>query len=728
MSGVAALAKMAINSNAASKVIPDIWKDKDIFKLLHLDKLPQIGISKPQIYLATPGQDDSTHLADVHDIFGAGIHIKGDLEVMGKTILQREFGLDVKNGFVSVFKRPPFSIGAMHVGENIQEIRADLSGNLPYYRVAGDLLIEDLRIVQGDLYFANDGFKILYDYGCLPPMVRVAVQTEGWKNYSGGIKESECAARLGKAVAKAAVAAGKAVEKTAKQGAAWSVKASKDAGDWTNKAASDTAKFAKKAGCAVDKFFGGSSCKSGKAKSKKKEALRAAAKYRNIPNPGTCHAGWHWNHKYRRCHPGGDYKMVYFAQDGADKGRCLTHGGGQRENGKNAILWDCIGNWNQVFKFVPWKSKSRYFRIVTSYNKCIGFDPKGNAGAPVVSRDCDKGLGQRWHLVGGKMVGHKGLCLRVKGVNKNKAQLFVDHCNTDGKLRRLTAEIENLDTEIANLKELRIKESRKKMKVRMPPFNQVKIVRGGNKQLIARLDQSIKSKEAERAKRQKQARTGAKDTTLVEWLTLKPTPDPVKAFHVAYNAPQRAMLKMGNFCFDKNSSLLPRSKAHLWPCDAKNLNQVFSLGSVGGNQFALVSQNSKMCMDVSSNNTNTQVQTYPCHYRSNQLWTAVAPGKKVMDKNTLKGKFVLRNNHSGKCMAPTFFGPQYTNLDKQKLARMSKKDQDLCLKTGRSGSPFQKCPRKSGYGVEKKLAKRAILRQVPCNTSDRFQQFTLVKR
>ncbi len=458
LSAVAELARIAINAHPASKIIPSVWKGKNIFKLLQLDKLPQIGIRKFHLFLATPGQDDSNHLADAFDIAGAGVRVKGEIVAFGQRLTSTDLGLDVVNGLNVLSYVRPFKAGLFELKGAELAVHASFNAT-PYFKLHGGVAIDGTTIGEADLEFGRKGIRINLDQGCVPSMLKVNIETEGWtKIKKGGIGPSKCAKQLAEAIVKISKQVGKTIDKTSKQAANGVTKAANRTGKWVANAAADTEKWARKAGCDVENFLTGGKCnkrKANKAKKKRKEAERAAAKYREHPNPANCFGGWYWHHGYRRCVPGGDNRMIYYSFDGADKGRCLDVYGAKNKNGSPIIAYDCHGNWNQMFRFVLWNpkdKKSKDFRIINALGRCIGFNPKLSQGAPIVLWKCDKGLGQKWRYVGGKWVGHKGLCMRMGGINKNLTKIIADDCNKDTQTKNLKKEIAKLKRDNAKSK------------------------------------------------------------------------------------------------------------------------------------------------------------------------------------------------------------------------------------------------------------------------------------
>jgi hypothetical protein len=250
---------------------------------------------------------------------------------------------------------------------------------------------------------------------------------------------------------------------------------------------------------------------------------------------------------------------------------------------------------------------------------------------------------------------------------------------------------------------------------------------------IQRIDKQITDKSKQLATERK--KPADKKSQKVDWVTLKPALNPVLNFHEKYKVPPMAMFKMsaGNFCLDKDGSKLPRVRPHLWNCSRKNGNQKFGIGVVSGDYFALVSRDSKMCMDVydAATHHGQRVIQYPCHYNANQQWMAVSPGKKATDAKTFAGKFHIKNRKSGKCLAPTTVEAKvvYSKADQAGLKNMPKNMRERCGRNdGFRGSGFIECPRgKTTYSVVSKTRKKARFAQVNCKASDRNQLFTLLR-
>lgn len=657
LDNVVDLAEVAINANQHAKGVPS-WARGDISKALQLDKdkLPKIGLRNAELFIATPGQDDSNHLADFFDIAGAGVRVKGELEAYGHRLTHTELTLDIINGLNAVSYVKPFKKGVFEIKGADLTIHASFKA-IPYFKLHGGAAINGTTVGEMELMLGRKGIKVLVDQGCFPYMLKIDVETNGWDSIkSGGVGPSDCAGELAQKALDAAKEVGKKIGETAGKAAADIDKGAKEAAKWASGAVNDAKQFAEKAGCDIADFFSGGKCSSEKAKKKKRElarkrekALEGMANYRKQPNAGNCGDGWYWNHGYRRCFPLGDYKMVYYARDGAKNGRCLTIKDGQNKNGQSMVFWDCVGQWNQVFKTEPWNPKdknSKAVKIVNSAGRCVSVDPKLDKGAPVVLWRCDKKApGQRWEHIGSRLVGNKGLCLVAKGPNKNGGNLVLGDCSANVNPKK-------------------------------PP---------------------------------------------VEWVYSYPSPNRGKDFFKALGAPPRSQLvaaSKGGLCADTWNNLLPETKTYLLNCSKKEWDQAFSLVPVGKNaQFALLNRHSRLCLGV-KNKKETPILSGLCNYSSGQLWQAVSPGGKYTDKNTFKGKFMLKNMHSGMCITPMAFIQDYSPQGKRELAQMSKKDRDYCL-TGKDTSSFGSgvhriCPLKQVQLVEK-VSKKAFFLQKACN-------------
>lgn len=81
-----------------------------------------------------------------------------------------------------------------------------------------------------------------------------------------------------------------------------------------------------------------------------------------------------------------------------------------------------------------------------------------------------------------------------------------------------------------------------------------------------------------------------------------------------------------------------------WDCNGLD-NQLFTLEKRGENTYALKIKFNGKCLDQPLNNhaDNVQVQVYPCHYSTNQLWHI----ERLWNS---PNEFQLRNVHTNKCL------------------------------------------------------------------------------
>ncbi|MDA0661354.1 MAG: ricin-type beta-trefoil lectin domain protein [Proteobacteria bacterium] len=437
--------------------------------------------------------------------------------------------------------------------------------------------------------------------------------------------------------------------------------------------------------------------------------------------------------------------MIVFTADRGASGYCLSVHEGKHRDNQPVVLWDCRGAWNQQFRTAPFAPKAKddlRIRIRTTGNKCVGADTrvKKALGRPAMIWECSSNPAQAWRQVAGKLVGVGGLCLRAAKGNAKGSALVMSECDVNPTVARL-------ENEVAGLNE------RKQALLKKPPMrkmkNKIRTPFGQNKTLVTevvdrgKLSAALKQIDSDTAQKSKQLaaerqKPTDKKSQTVDWVTVQPSPDPAAGFHEKYNVPSMAMLKMtaGNFCFDKDSSDLPRVRPHLWECNRKNGNQWFGFGAVSGANFALVSRNSKMCMDVQGASTRhgASVMQYPCHYGENQQWMAVAPGKNATDEKTFAGRFQIKSRKSGKCLAPVTyrFVVTYSKADQQRLDKMKPKERQRCESnpgnTGFLGGQFLQCPNgKRQVETDTLTRKKARFAQVDCKAGDRNQLFTLVR-
>lgn len=740
---MADLAEVAFNAHPASKLVPN-WARKDMSKNLQLHKLPEFGIRKPHIFLATPGQDDSSHLADFADIAGAGIRVKGQLEAMGQRLTYTDLGLDVVNGLNVLSYVRPFKAGVFELKGAELAIHASFKAT-PYFKLHAGMEIQNLSIGEADLEFGRKRMKVAVDNGCFYPYLKYKIDVKDWTDVkSKSIDASDCAKQFGVVVANAGKAAGKWSSKAVSDSGKWSAKAGSDAAKWSAKAAADTAKFFKDAGCSIEDAFSGGNCSKKKNKAKRRKARKkagnAAHNYRKIAGPGHCTAGWVWNHKARKCWRTG-YEMFFFTQDKGKTGRCMDIKSRKNKNGQPVILWDCHASWNQQFRIVPFDSKAKnsvLVRLRTTGDKCVSVDTRKKVarGTSAIIWKCDSNPGQSWRLAAGKLISANGLCLRPSKGNTKGSSLVMTDCEMNSTVANFEKEIARLNGQKKKLFE---NPPMRKIKRKLPTgFGQKKVVVAkvidGKKlrKMTSLIDKQITENSKKLAAERKNP--ADKKSQKIDWVTVKPSPNPADNFHKKYKVPSMAMLKVsaGNFCLDKTGSMLPRARPHLWKCNRKNGNQKIGIGAVSGDYFALVSGRSKMCMDVKGANTRhgASVFQYPCHYGSNQQWLAVSPGDKATDAKTFAGKFQIKNRKSGKCLAPTIFKQTvtYTAAQKQHLKRMSPAGRKHCERSNGLSNVFIQCPRgRSRHEIVSQTRKKARFAQVNCKASDKNQLFTLLR-
>lgn len=738
---MADLAEVAFNAHPASKIVP-AWARKDMAKKLQLHKLPEFGINKPHIFLATPGQDDSSHLADFADIAGAGIRIKGVLEAMGQRLTHTDLGLDVVNGLNVLSYVRPFKAGLFELKGAELAIHASFNA-VPYFKLHAGMEIQKLNVGEADLEFGRNRMKVAVDSGCFYPYLKYKIDVKGWTDVkSKSVDVSDCTKQFALAIANTTKTAVKWSSKATSDSGKWAATASSDAGKWSAKAASDTAKFFKDAGCSIEDAFSGGNCSSKKNKAKRKKARKkaenAAAKYRRIASPGHCANGWVWNHKTRKCWRE-DSDLFFFTQDKGKTGRCMDISGARHKNGQPLILWDCHAGWNQQFHMVPFDSKQKndkQVRIRTTGNKCLSADTrkKKTVGAQAIIWKCDSNPGQRWRVVAGKVIGFKGLCLRPAKGNVKGSALVMAKCDVNPAVVKLEREIASLNGQKKKL----IKKPPMRNVKRKTPFgqNRVVVVKVPDRKKFQTMMQSIDTKIVEKSKflATERKKPVDKNSQKVDWVQVKPTPNLGTQFHAKYKVPSMAMFKVsaGNYCLDKTGSMLPRVRPHLWKCNRKNGNQKFGIGAVSGDYFALVSGRSKMCMDVrgSKKGHGVRVFQYPCHYKANQQWKAVSPGDTATDAQTFAGKFQIMNRNSGKCLAPTIFQTRtiYSKADQVRLKKMPADKRKMCEGNESFGNRFLNCPKgRPTNEIVSHTRKKARFAQVNCKTNDRNQLFTLLR-
>jgi hypothetical protein len=582
---IADLAEVAFRAHPSSKKVP-AWAKKNVADKLQLKKLPPINIHNAEIYFATPGQDKSHHIADIEilkSIGGAGVRVKGELRTFGKSLATADLGLDTSHGLKSKADVKPFSVGPLALKNASFDLKAGPDGK-PHFKIHGKGKLKGVTISETALNFSRSGFEWTQDFGCLPPMLKATIKTEGFYPKKIGLKGSNCAAEVAKAALEAGKAAAGQVAKTSGKAVKAGEKAGKDAGKWVAGAAGAAKKFAKKTGCKVKRFFGGS-CNNKKRerqrKAKRKAALAKAAHYRKkVATPGHCGWGWYWNHKYRTCWRSPDSKMLVYTLKGAAKGLCVNSWGNPRVAGSVLALWDCLAGGRQQFT-QEMVGKGPYFLLKNAYGVCFRAK-SGKSGAAVVTAKCKNQASQRWKLEHGRLVGRNNRCLRSRKLNTKQSHLFLQDCNVGIKVS----------------------------KTAKPP---------------------------------------------IEWAFVTPANNAAKHYHKKFGVRTNSKLRVGGWCLE-SPALLPEERIRLRKCNNDKSSQLIAIGNVRSHYFALVPQNSKMCLDVFAYKKHdfARVVTWPCNFAGNQQWVAVIGNDKVTTAKTFKHKtgFMIKSRFSGKCLAP----------------------------------------------------------------------------
>jgi len=582
---IADLAEIAFRAHPLLNKVP-AWAKKNIADKLQLKKLPPINIHKAQIYLATPGQDKSNHIADIEilkSIGGAGVRVKGELRAFGRSLAGADLGLDTSHGLKSKAAVKPFSVGPLALKNASFDLKAGPDGK-PHFKIHGKGTLKGVAISETVLNFSRSGFEWTQDFGCLPPMLNATIKTEGFYPKKIGLNGSNCAAEVAKAALDAGKVAAVQVAKTSVKAVKVGEKAGKEAGKWVAGAAGAAKKFAQKTGCKVKRFFGGS-CNNKKRErqrqAKRKAALAKAAHYRKqVATPGHCGWGWYWNHKYRTCWRSPDSKMLVYTLKGAAKGLCVNSWGNPRVAGSVLALWDCLATGRQQFT-QEMVGKGPYFLLKNAYGVCFRAK-SGKSGAAVVTAKCKNQASQRWKFEHGRIVGRNNRCLRSRKLNTKQSHLFLQDCNVGIKVS----------------------------KTAKPP---------------------------------------------IEWAFATPANNAAKHYHKKFGVRTNSKLRIGGWCLE-SPALLPEERIRLRKCNNDKSSQLIAIGNVHSHYFALVPQNSKMCLDVFAYKKHdfAHVVTWPCNFAGNQQWVAVIGGDKVTTAKTFKHKtgFMIRSRFSGKCLAP----------------------------------------------------------------------------
>lgn len=585
LGAIADLAEVAFRAHPASQAVPN-WAKKDIANKLQLDKLPPINIHQAQIYLATPGQSKSSHLADFHGIGGAGALVKGKLYAFKRSLAMVDLGLDTKRGLKARAGIEPFAVGPLALKDASFDIKAGPDG-APHFKILGKGTIKGVTLAETVLNLSRSGFKWTQDFGCLPPMVKASIATKGFTPSDISVNASNCAAEVAKAALNAGKVAAVQVAETSGKAVKAGEKASKEAGKWVAGAAGAAKKFAKDTGCKVSSFFGGKCNKRKRErerKAKREAALAKAADYRKkVPTPGHCGWGWYWNHKYRTCWRSPDAKMLVHTLDGAAQGLCVNAWGKKVVAGSVLALWDCLANSRQQFTQEP-VGEGPYFLLKGAHGTCFRAK-SGKAGAKVVLAKCKNQASQRWRLAHGRLIGRNNLCLRSEKRNNKKSHLLLQKCDVG-----ITVS-----------------------KTAKPP---------------------------------------------IEWAFVTPAANAAKHYHKKFGIRTLGKLRIGKWCLE-SPALLPHENIRLRKCNSDKSSQLFSIGNVWGNYFALVARNSKMCLDLFAykKHDGANVVTWPCNYGGNQQWVAVIGDDKTTTAKTFKHKtgFMIKSQFTGKCLAPLIF-------------------------------------------------------------------------
>jgi len=411
----------------------------DLWKEMKLDKLPPMGIKNPEIYLATPGNADDSHLQGYVDedsvagkLLSSGFKVSGTLQVMGRSLGSTTIGFSAVDGITNEMKIKGFTAGKVQFGDMETSFSASV-GALPHYRGRSDLKIDGVQVTKADIEFGKNGFTFKRSDGCFPPMLKYEMSSTSRSSWDTtfAIDSSDCAKSAGKAAEAAAKAAGKAVEDTAKKSGESARKTYKKAVDLTSTSMKEGRKIYKKVECWVDP---GSCKKKGKsAKDKRKKALDRAAKYRMIWSPAHCRPDQYWNPQTQNCfNPG--YDLLYYAADG-NNGRCLT------EWKNKVVLWQCQSSPNQHFKVTSLGGGTSNPGQVSIETLIRG--GKGNVGptrclsgskAGVSLKNCNgKERAQKWRFLGGRLMSLDNLCLYRSEGNKNGAPLKLMDCGETKK-------------------------------------------------------------------------------------------------------------------------------------------------------------------------------------------------------------------------------------------------------------------------------------------------------
>lgn len=118
----------------------------------------------------------------------------------------------------------------------------------------------------------------------------------------------------------------------------------------------------------------------------------------------------------------------------AHSGKCVDVAGGSRDNGANAIQWDCHGGGNQSWRLVK---KGAYYQVIAKHSgKCLTVQGGSrSSGANVFQNACHGGDQQLWRFVkvgdSFRLVAkHSGKCLDVEyGSRDSGANLIQWDCH-----------------------------------------------------------------------------------------------------------------------------------------------------------------------------------------------------------------------------------------------------------------------------------------------------------
>lgn len=148
----------------------------------------------------------------------------------------------------------------------------------------------------------------------------------------------------------------------------------------------------------------------------------------------------------------------------------------------------------------------------------------------------------------------------------------------------------------------------------------------------------------------------------VEWVAVAPSTNAARNFHAKYDMANRSRLtvggrgKFGNLCL-QSDSLTPQGKIRLKKCNRSEA-QKFAIGHIRGRFFALVSQKSRMCLDLFAwkKRDGALIVTWPCHYEGNEQWIAVVGGETTTSERTLNhpSGFMIKSAATGKCLGPVW--------------------------------------------------------------------------